>query len=185
MGSLELPRSRAATSEASDARGRVLRLATSELDRAYRIAGLMLNSQDEAQDVTQEALLSAWRSASSLRNPEGFQAWFDRILINLCIDRLRGRTKSRVLDISHVSDGPAAKDAFQSILDRDEVGRAMTPLAAEERAVVILHYWSDLTLESVASHLGVPVGTVKSRLNRALKVMRTSLEHSHRSGGRT
>lgn len=185
MGSLELPRSRSATAEAPDARARVVRLATSELDRAYRIAGLMLGSHEEAQDATQEALLSAWRSASSLRNLDGFQAWFDRILMNSCIDRLRRRAKNRVLNISQSHEAPAAKDVFQSILDRDEVGRAMTHLGAEERAVVILHYWSDLTLEQVAKHLGLPVGTVKSRLNRALTLMRTRLEPTQRSGGRT
>jgi len=65
---------------------RVLRLASGELDRAYRLAGLILADQHEAQDATQDALLRAWRSAASLRDPAGFQAWFDRILVNVCRD---------------------------------------------------------------------------------------------------
>jgi RNA polymerase sigma-70 factor (ECF subfamily) len=59
--------------------------------------------------------------------------------------------------------------------DEDEAVRALAPLPPDERIVVILHFWADLTLESAADHLGWPVGTVKSRLHRALERLRGSM----------
>ena len=67
----------------AEAAERFLRLANGELDRAYRWAGLILGDQYEAADATQDALLRAWRSATSLRDPAGFRAWFDRILVKV------------------------------------------------------------------------------------------------------
>jgi RNA polymerase sigma-70 factor (ECF subfamily) len=148
-----------------------MRLADGELDRAYRLAGLILGDRVEAQDATQDALLRAWRSAASLRDPAGFQAWFDRILINVCRDYLKRRGKIRLV----VMDDALARtdrDPFRSVLDRDEALRAMASLDDDHRIVIVLHYWADLTLEGVADRLGWPVGTVKSRLNRALVTLR-------------
>jgi RNA polymerase sigma-70 factor (ECF subfamily) len=155
---------------------RVLRLAGGELDRAYRLAGLILGDQHEAQDATQDALLRAWRSAASLRDPVGFQAWFDRILVNVCRDRLRRRGKVRLVAMDDAQGIGAVRDPFRAILDRDEVLRAMASLDADHRIVLVLHYWADLTVEGVAERLGWPVGTVKSRLHRGLATMRSRLD---------
>ena len=74
-----------------DAHARFLQLARRDLDRAYRLAGLILGDALEAEDAVQDALLRAWRSAGTVRDLEGFQAWFDQILVNGCRDRLRRR----------------------------------------------------------------------------------------------
>ncbi len=153
-----------------------LRLANGELDRAYRWAGLILGDQHEAEDATQDALLRAWRSAASLRDPAGFQAWFDRILVNVCRDRLRRRGKVRMIAIDDAAFTSAERDPFRTIFDRDEVLRAMAALDDDERIVISLHYWADLTLEGVAERVGWPVGTVKSRLHRSLTTMRRRLD---------
>ncbi len=158
-----------------DAAQRVLRLADGELDRAYRLAGLILGDQYEAQDATQDALLRAWRAAGSLRDPAGFQAWFDRILVNVCRDRLKRRGRVRFVDIDDATATTAIRDPFRAVLDRDEVLRAIASLDPDLRIVILLHYGADLTLEGVAERLGWPVGTVKSRLNRALAAMRGGL----------
>jgi RNA polymerase sigma-70 factor (ECF subfamily) len=155
---------------------RFLRLANGELDRAYRLAGLILGDQHEAEDATQDALLRAWRSAGSLRDPAGFQAWFDRILVNVCRDRLRRRGKVRVITMDEAVAASADRDPFRTIFDRDEVLRAMGSLDDDHRIVIVLHYWADLTLEGVAARVGWPVGTVKSRLHRGLAVMRSRLD---------
>jgi DNA-directed RNA polymerase specialized sigma subunit, sigma24 homolog len=117
-----------ANRDATDAASQVLRLAGGELDRAYRLAGLILGDQYEAQDATQDALLRAWRSAASLRDPAGFGAWFDRILVNVCRDYLqrRGRVRPLVLDDA-VAVG-AGRDPFRDVIDRDELLRAMASL---------------------------------------------------------
>jgi RNA polymerase sigma-70 factor (ECF subfamily) len=155
---------------------RFLRLANGELDRAYRWAGLILGDQHEAEDATQDALLRAWRSAASLRDPAGFQAWFDRILVNVCRDRLRRRGKVRMIAIDDAAFTSAERDPFRTIFDRDEVLRAMESLDDDQRIVIVLHYWADLTLEGVAERVGWPVGTVKSRLHRSLTTMRRRLD---------
>jgi RNA polymerase sigma factor (sigma-70 family) len=154
---------------------RILHLADAELDRAYRLAGLILGNQFEAEDATQDALLRAWRSADSLRDVERFQAWFDRILVNVCRDRLQRRGSVRVVQIHDAIGFDAATDPFRAFLDRDEVMRALTSLDDDLRIVILLHYWDDLTLEGVAERLGWPVGTVKSRLNRALETIRSKV----------
>jgi RNA polymerase sigma factor, sigma-70 family len=160
----------------TDTADQFLRLADGELDRAYRLAGLILGDQHEAEDATQDALLRAWRAAASVRDPAGFQAWFDRILVNVCRDRLRRRGKIRLIALDDGESGGAGRDPFRTFLDRDEVLRAMASLDEDHRVVIVLHYWADLTLDAVAERVGWPVGTVKSRLHRGLASMRHQLD---------
>jgi RNA polymerase sigma-70 factor (ECF subfamily) len=151
------------------------RLAAASLDRAYRLAGLILGDQHEAEDATQDAFLRAWRAAGTLRDPAGFDAWFDRILVNVCRDRLRRRGKVRLIALDDAGPAASQRDPFRAVLDRDEVTRALDRLDDDLRVVLLLHYWADLTLDGVASRVGVPVGTVKSRLHRALSRMREQI----------
>lgn len=155
-----------------------LRVAGGELDRAYRLAGLILGNSHDAEDATQDALLRAWRSASSLRDPAGFQAWFDRILVNVCRDRLRRRSRIRFIALDPGTDVELTGDPIRSILDRDEALRALDSLNPDERTVLVLHFWADLTLAATAERLGWPIGTVKSRLHRALERMHTALDQA-------
>jgi RNA polymerase sigma-70 factor (ECF subfamily) len=157
---------------------RFLRLAGSELDRAYRLAGFLLGDARDAEDATQDALIRAWRSMGSLRDPAGFRPWFDRILVNVCRDRLRRQRRIRFLSLEGATELAVARDPFRAVLDRNEILARLDVLDADERIVVILHYWADLTLAAVADRLGWPIGTVKSRLHRALETMARS------SGGR-
>jgi RNA polymerase sigma-70 factor (ECF subfamily) len=183
---------------AGDTGDRFLRLANGELDRAYRLAGILLGDRNEAEDATQDALIRAWKSAGSLRDPAGFQAWFDRILVNICRDRLRRRRRIAFIPIEPdpedaggqwlVGGGrpglTAQGDPFKAILDRDQAVRAMAGLNPDERIVLTLHYWADLTLEAVAERLGWPVGTVKSRLHHGLNEIRRVLEREPDGGSR-
>jgi RNA polymerase sigma-70 factor (ECF subfamily) len=169
------PEASLTTNGGADAAQRFLRLANGELDRAYRLAGLILGDRQEAEDATQDALLRAWRSAGSLRDPSGFQAWFDRILVNVCRDRLRRRGKVRLIALDGALGMTMPGDPFRDVSDRDEVVRAMASLDDDLRIVIVLHYWADLTLEAVAERVGWPVGTVKSRLHRGLATVRERL----------
>jgi RNA polymerase sigma-70 factor, ECF subfamily len=150
---------------------RFLDLASGELDRAYRLAGFLLGDAHDAEDATQDALVRAWQSLRSLRDPDGFRPWFDRILVNLCRDRLRRRRRIRFLPLDGAVEVAQARDPFGAVLDRDELLARLSVLDADERIVVVLHYWADLTLVSIARALGWPIGTVKSRLHRALDAM--------------
>ena len=162
---------------------RVLDLADRGLDRSFRLAGLILGDQTEAQDATQDALVRAWRAAATLRDPAGFDAWFDRILINVCRDRLRRRGKVRLVTLDGAAGTVVIEDPFRTIYAGDELLGAMRALGDDERMVLILHFWADLTLEAVGARLDCPVGTVKSRLHRGLKAMRRQLGHSSSPGG--
>ncbi len=140
------------------------------LDRAYRLAGLLLGSGPDAEDVVQDACVRAWQAAGSLRERSAFTAWFDRILVNICRDRIRRRGRIGFVGIEG-HDQPGA-DPFEAVLASDALLRTIGCLNADERAVVVLHYWSDLPLAEIASRLGWRLGTVKSRLHRALEKMR-------------
>lgn len=152
---------------ATELRARFLRLAGGELDRAYRLAGLLLGDAHEAEDATQEALLRAWLALGSVADAAAFRPWFDRILVNLCRDRLRRRAKIRFLPIE-AGAGATIADPFRDAIARDEALRALDALDTDERTVLVLHYWADLPLADVADRTGWPIGTVKSRLHRAL-----------------
>jgi RNA polymerase sigma-70 factor (ECF subfamily) len=169
-------RERPLAADGSEATNQFLDLAGRELDRAYRLAGLLLGDRAEAEDATQDALLRAWHRRDSLRDPGQFQAWFDRILVNGCRDRLRRRRSVRFIALDGAGDPASAADPFRSIADRDEVLRVVARLGDDERLVVILHYWADLTLVDVAERTGWPLGTVKSRLHRALGRLAVGLD---------
>lgn len=160
-----------------DARVMLRDLPRSEIDRLYRLAGLVLGTAQEAEDATQEALLRAWRSADDLRDPAGLQSWLDRIVVNVCRDRLRRQRRLRFVAMVEGPGpaSPASDDPFKRIIDRDVVLRAMAGLDADQRIVVILHYWAGLTLAGVAQRTGWPIGTVKTRLHAALVRMRLDL----------
>lgn len=148
------------------------RLADRELDRAYRLAGLLLGNQVDAEDATQDALLRAWSAATSLRNPDDFQAWFDRILVNVCRDRLRRRRLVQFVPIDDDFARRPTPDPFADVLADDELTRAMIGLDDDLRTAIVLRYWADLTVDEIARRTGARPGTIKSRLHRALGLMR-------------
>jgi len=149
----------------------VARLVSGGLDRAFRLAGLILGYAPDAEDVTHDAAIRALKSARTLRDVAAFEAWFDRIVVNACRDRIRRNRRVRFVSLGPDDDRPLA-DPFQALIDHDEALRLIRCLDPDERAVVVLHYWADLPLGEVALRLGWPVGTVKTRLHRALEAMR-------------
>jgi RNA polymerase sigma factor, sigma-70 family len=146
-----------------------------ELDRAYRLAGFLLGDAGEAEDATQDALARAWHRQRTLRSIDSAQAWFDRILVNVCRDRLRRRRIVRWVPLAGGESNVAA-DPFAEALARDSVLRGIATLDPDHRVVVALRFWADLSLEAIAERLGLPVGTVKSRLHYALRELRRTMD---------
>ena len=151
------------------------------LDGAYRFATLMLGNRTDAEDATHDAALLAWRRFGDLRESDRFDAWFGRILHNVCLDRLRSRKRSPLsLDIDPA--GPAssvrfaAPDQADAIVRRDALGGALRTLTPEHREVVVLRYYFDLTVDQIAERTGSSPGTVKSRLHYALRYLRSAVE---------
>jgi RNA polymerase sigma-70 factor (ECF subfamily) len=144
-------------------------------DRCYAIAYRILRDVERAQDAVQQAFLLAWRELPRLRDPERFEVWLHRLLVNACYEefRLYRRWSSNVTVMP--VDVPSGRDETVSVQDRDALERAFRRLSAEHRAVVVLHHHAGIPLASIAQVVGVPVGTVKSRLHNATRTLRDAL----------
>ena len=169
----------AADTASAERRRRFLAASRPALDRVYRLAGLLLGSGADAEDAVQDALAVAWQSFDGLRDADRFGPWLDRIVVNGCRDRLRRRGTVRFLPLADGID-PPDRDPFASFLDRDALLGAVNRLTADERIVVVLRFWADLPLEAIAERLEMPLGTVKSRLHRALGRLREIHDRDNR-----
>jgi RNA polymerase sigma-70 factor (ECF subfamily) len=150
-------------------------LAEKHLDASYGLAYVILGQRAEAEDATHDAFVRAWRKWATLRDHDHFQHWFDRILVNICRNRLRHAARWRTQDLSpelqfHASDDHGATH------DRALLLPALARLAPDQRIVVALRFYRDLSIDQIAAGLGVPPGTVKSRLHRGLRELRTGLD---------
>jgi len=166
--------------QTTDRAGAFLRLADQHLDAAYRLARAILRDATDAQDATHDAFEQAWRKWSTLRDPSRFEPWFDRILVNTCRDRLRAGRRAAT-DIS-VEVAITAGDPYGQAHDRDLLANAIATLPPDHRVVVALRYYRDLPVEAIASRLGIPAGTVHSRLHYALKRLHAAIDTADGKG---
>lgn len=150
-------------------------------DRSVRLATFILGNRPDAEDALNDAALRAWQSLGSLRQPERFEAWFTRILVNTCRDQLRRhRPPSLVL-----GDPADRADPFSASVERAALRQALGALSPDHRAVIGLRYGQDLAVEQIADRLGIPAGTVKSRLHYALAELRAAYDAAERNPGGT
>jgi RNA polymerase sigma-70 factor (ECF subfamily) len=155
-------------------------LAGAALFRLDAAARLILRDPDKAKDAVQETLVRAWRDLPTLRSPDRFDAWLHRLLYRACIDEARRLRRHRVdVELTPI-DSPPVGDMTSSINDRDQLDRGFSRLEPESRAIIVLHHYLDLPLPEVAIVLGIPLGTAKSRLHRALQSMRAALDADDR-----
>jgi RNA polymerase sigma-70 factor, ECF subfamily len=143
--------------------------------QSYRLATLILRDRAEAEDATQEAIARAWSCWGTLRDRSRFDAWFDRILVNVCRNRMRHVRTIHVVALDDALDVPAA-DSHGATTARLALEPAFAQLSPEQRIIVVLRYWRDLSVEEIADRLQIPTGTVKSRLHYALKSLRSAIE---------
>jgi RNA polymerase sigma-70 factor (ECF subfamily) len=145
-------------------------------DRLLAIAYRILRDLGLAEDAVQQTLVLAWRELPSLRDAERFDAWLHRLLVNACYrEARRGRrwaANVRALSI----DEPASSNDYISVVERDQLERGFRRLPPEQRAVFVFHHHLGLTHLEIAEELGIPVGTVKSRLHYATSTLRAALE---------
>ena len=127
----------------------------------YRVSYSYLHSDADCADAVQEALLRAWQRRSSLRRPERFQAWLVSILINQCKDMLKRDKRLAFVALESVPEPMAPED------EQGAVRTAVRALPPDLRSAVTLYYQNGYSVPEIAAMLGVPEGTVKSRLHRA------------------
>src|SRR6266511_3138763 len=156
-------------------------LAASVVDRLYATAVLILRDHSMADDATQETIVRAWRDLRSLRDPDRFDAWLRRLLVNACHDEGR-RQRRRGSEVTLLSiHAPSIGDLSAEFAERDALERAFRRLSSEQRTAVVLHYYEGLSQPEVADATGVPLGTVKSRIHHAIRALRAALEADGRS----
>jgi RNA polymerase sigma-70 factor (ECF subfamily) len=157
------------------------RFSQERLERAYRLASVILRDGADAEDAVHDAAVQAWLHWAELRDRERMDAWFDRIVVNECRARLRRRTV-RLLPMDTAD--PPGPDPFAGVLDEDVLNAALASLDADYRIAVVLRYLADLSPAEIAARTGTREGTVKSRLHYALRRMRSALDGAdHASAG--
>ncbi len=159
-------------------------LAVAVGDRLHAVAHRILRDTDLAEDATQQALLAIWRDLPQLRDPARFDAWSYRLLVRACYAEGR-KTRQWMPNLRLLPDDePSAGEGLGPVVDRDQLERGFRRLSIDHRAVVVLHHYLDLPLEEVAETLGVPIGTVRSRLHYAMRGLRAALEADARPTAR-
>lgn len=149
------------------------RLVDGGLERNFRIARLILRNDADAEDAVQDSVVAAWRQWRQLRDYTRFDAWFGRILVNRCRDRLRRAHRTRNVDLSpSLATGSGDFDRADQRMD---MAAAFERLNADQRIALVLRYWTDLTVDDIGKRLGIPPGTVKSRLHHAISRLREEL----------
>jgi RNA polymerase sigma factor (sigma-70 family) len=155
-------------------------IATDAADRLYAVAFRILRDPELARDAAQQALLNAWRDLRTLRDPDRLDPWLYRLVVRACYAEARQRRRTIGLTslavIRSVHEQPIAQ-----VDDHDQLERGFRRLSPEQRTVVVLHYYLDLPLTEVAGIMGIPDGTVRSRLHYAISALRAALEADGRS----
>ena len=144
------------------------------VDEMYRAAAAIVGETD-ARDVTQEALVDAWRGFGQLRDPERVRSWLHAIVANRSRKHLRARrSRPRFIPVSSWPEG-TEDDRSTVLAERDRLDRAFESLPADQRIALALHYALDLSVPQVAASLSVPDGTVKSRIHAGVERLRVAL----------
>jgi len=156
-------------------------LARSVAGHLFLVASRILRDPDAAEDAVQATLVAIWRDLPSLRDPDRFESWTYRLVVRQCrnVGRRERRMGIQVVDLSE--DVRSGVDHAGDIALHDELGRAFERLSTDHRTVVVLHHLVGLPIGEIAAILGVPYGTVGSRLHHAMRAMRAALEAGDRA----
>jgi RNA polymerase sigma-70 factor (ECF subfamily) len=156
------------------------RLAAANARRLYGVATLIVRDPDAARDAVQDTLIETWRSLPTLRDPDAFEGWLQKILVRACHRAVDARRR-RVVEVPGLEIDTPVASAERDVDDRDQIERAFRRLTMEQRTVLVLHHHLGLPLAESAGVLGIPVGTMKSRLNRATDALRAAIEADERA----
>jgi RNA polymerase sigma-70 factor (ECF subfamily) len=156
------------------------------VDAIYRLSFAIVGNEADARDSTQDAFIAAWRRIRELREPDRFDAWLQRIAVNAARQTLRARGRRRVREIpaGDVAALAAAADGTATRIDRSDahlLGSALDRLPFDQRTILVLHHLEGQDLAELAETLGIPIGTVKSRLHTARAALGVALASETRT----
>jgi RNA polymerase sigma-70 factor (ECF subfamily) len=157
-------------------------LATRSIGRLTAAARMILRDEHRAQDAVQDTLVEAWRSLPGLRDPDRWDAWLHRLLVRACHGRARREWRHALFEHELTpADEPLIPDATNEVVLHDQLERGLSRLSTEQRTVLVLAYYLDMPLAEAAQVAGIPVGTMKSRLNRATHALRAVIDADDRA----
>jgi RNA polymerase sigma-70 factor (ECF subfamily) len=151
------------------------------LGPTYRLVKAIVGHAADADDVTQEAFVQAWKALPQLRDADRFDAWFGRVVVNTARMHLRRRDRFMTVSVTAIelSDDGALQqtdNALESIAGSDALQAAIDRLSADQRSILALHHLEERPVKAIAAILGIPVGTVKWRLHEARGALRRAME---------
>src|SRR5262245_31661603 len=159
-------------------------LARASGDRLMAIAFRILRDVGRAEDAVQQALLNAWRELPNLRDPDRFDAWLRRLLVNACyLEARRERRWAQNVRLMSLGDRSGGSDETRAVDLRDQFDRVFRRLPANQRVVFVYRHYLGFELAEIAAELGLPLGTVKSRLHYATYSVRSALQDDRMSTG--
>jgi RNA polymerase sigma-70 factor (ECF subfamily) len=147
-----------------------------DLERCLGIAYRITRDHAVAEDAVQQAYILAWREIPRLRDRDRYEVWLHRLVVTACykeLRRLRG-WRERIVPLTLDGAGPTT-DAIGAVDDREALDRAFARLSPDRRTIFVLHHHAGLPLAQVAEILGLPLGTVKSRLHYTVDILRAAL----------
>jgi len=153
-----------------------------KISQLTALARLILRDEYLAREAVQDALIDAWRGIRGVRDPDKFDAWLRRTLIRACYGRANESARRRRIEVELGTVEPLlATPPTLDVERRDRIERGLRRLQPEQRAVLVLTFYLDLPLAEAAATLNIPLGTMKSRLNRATQALRAALEADERA----
>jgi RNA polymerase sigma-70 factor (ECF subfamily) len=162
-------------------------LVDTRIDRCYRLAWSILSNDADAADATQDALVSAWRQLPRLRDAAAFDGWLNRIVANAALMARRHRLRLREVSVTPIDPGDGrhepepppdlrARTVFDDVVDNDAIVRGFDRMRPQDRTILVLHHVEERPVAEIARSLGIPVGTVKSRLHAARSALEKAME---------
>ncbi|HJT64698.1 MAG TPA: sigma-70 family RNA polymerase sigma factor [Candidatus Limnocylindria bacterium] len=145
-------------------------------DRMFAIAHHVLRDTARAEDAAQQALIDIWRHLPELKDPDRFQAWAYRIVVRAAYAEAKHQRTWTLKTMANPTEGTTSPDHAGAIADRDQLARGFDRLPMDHRAVVVLKFYAALSNDEIAEALGIPEGTVRSRLHYSIRTMRAGLE---------
>ncbi|MGL5378385.1 sigma-70 family RNA polymerase sigma factor [Clostridium sp.] len=140
----------------------------------YKVAFMYLKNEDDALDCIQETIIKSIKSLKTLKEPQYFNTWITRITINVCKDHIKKNSRVVLVDINDFENKLLSENIENDF--NEEIQNALLKLSEKERELIIMRYLDDKSLKDIASKSNIPIGTVKSRLNRSLSKLKVYMK---------
>lgn len=139
-------------------------------ENLYKVSFMYLKNENDALDCVHDAIIKAIKSLKSLKEPQYFNTWIIRITINVCKDYIKKNSKIILVNVNDYENNLITEDT-KSGFDED-IESVLEKLSERERELIVMRYLEDKSLKEISHKINVPLGTVKSRLNRTLKKLK-------------